>query len=221
MRQRSPFVRLAPLLAVLLGSGCAHGGFERPDDPVEEARLRLSALGATPDGALCAAERVDRGWALDALRASGPEEASRMAYAREEWRRTRAREANLSQASAAAAAAWDAKKVADAAQRAGDPDARLRSYRAMRAFDAWAGAAESRGVLGVRPGAASPSDEAWAAAEYASVWTEYFDTGDVETRNRLLDWLTTRSMDNRDLLRAYHDAFAAARRNACGAVTGR
>jgi hypothetical protein len=112
--------------------------------------------------------------------------------------------------------AWDDQDAAAQARRAGEPGARLRSYRAMQAFDAYADAAGSTGVRSVPAGEASPADAAWAAARYASVWTEYFGTEDAEARDQLLDWLTTRSMDNGDVLRAYHDDFAATLRNACG-----
>ena len=218
MRIRTRTTRLAVLVAALpLLGACAHVALQQPDDPVEEARVLLSDLtGLEGAPSQCAAEKVDQAWALTALRRSGAEEPARAGGGNQAWRNLRAGQANLSQASAATSGAWENQQSAAQAQRAGEPDARLRSYWAMRAFDSYVGAAESRGVRSVRRGEGSPADDAWAAARYASVWTEYFDTDDLEARNQLLDWLTSRSMENHDVLTEYHGAFSAALRNACG-----
>ncbi len=205
MRIRTRTTRLAVLVAALpLLGACAHVALQQPYDPVEEARVLLSYLTAL-EGApsQCAAEKVDQAWALTALRRSGAEEPARARGGNQAWRNLRAGQANLSQASAATSGAWENQQSAAQAQRRASP---------TRGFGATGPCARStatwrRGEHGRAQrarGEGSPSDDAWAAARYASVCTEYFDTDHVEARNQLLDWLTSRSMDNHDVLTDYH-----------------
>jgi hypothetical protein len=56
-----------------------------------------------------------------------------------------------------------------------------------------------------------------AAAQYARIWTEYLKAPeDAQERDALLDWLTTRSMDDLAMLRDYHRDFGRALRKKRG-----
>lgn len=199
--------------AVLATGACAHLEYEAADDPVEEARLRLSSITGAEGDVICAAQSVERETGLQALRDNGvvqPLSANPQAR----WREFQARGMNLSQASTQMSQAWENGKKAQTDQYNGVPNAYLMGNYAMSQFDAAFGAASNpRPPRRPRP---ERSEDSWARAQYATVWTEFFSApAGSEERDRMLDWLTSRSMANLAVLRTYHEEFSGALKNAC------
>ena len=204
------------LLAVWVVTGCAHVEFKAPDDPVEEARLRLADIVAAPGDVICAASEVEGDRGLSALQSLGPH------YPREagvsgtrQFRAYQSQQMNLSQASALLSQSQANYKSAQVNIYNGVPGAYDMARWAMYSFDA-AHSAIVNPTPGRRTGP-SKTETSMASAQYAMVWTEYFTTSDdPETRGHLLDWLTTRSMDDYGQLRAYHRDFRRALKRKCG-----
>ena len=196
-------------------SGCAHGGFKAPEDPVEEARLRLDEILSAQGDVVCAARVVEGDWGLRALRGLGsnaPESWTPDTPAGLRWRSYQASQMNLSQASAHRSAALANAKTAETNAYYGVPGAHLMGQYAMYQFDAVHAAITSRPAAR-RKGSSSVTV---AAAQYATVWTEYLSAEDAaEGRDQVLDWLTTRSMANLHELRTYHKDFLRALRKKC------
>lgn len=210
LRVRSGSLPLLPFLLV----ACAHAPPAQQADPVEQARMLLSELVAADGTSLCAARMVD-GQRLERVLAANPNaitDRDRRYYG---GRGDPSEGMNLSQASAQMSQAYESARQADAQVRAGVPGAFLRSEWARSDFDAHAAAASrSRGW---KP--ATSDTDAWAALQMATVWTDYFGMEPGADRDELLDWLTSRSLQNPDVLEDYHADFRRAREG-CGREGG-
>lgn len=204
-----------PLVAILLSvASCAHAEFAAPDTATE-ASLRIDDLSSEEGDLLCAANRVELERGFQALKDARAEQLGVQRESRR-WLQHEARAMNLSQASSGMSRALAEAATAAEADRQGDSDAKQRRRRALQEFDIYASAAVSSGERPVNVGDASKADLSWKAAQYAMVWTEFFgQPTDSEDRTLLLQWLTSRSADDIEVLRAYHEDFRAALRHAC------
>jgi hypothetical protein len=213
---RSGFRVMALLVAGAMPA-CAHGGFKAPDDPVEEARLRLNEVLGAPGDVVCAAQVVEGEWGLQALQGLGSPEAKPRftgVAASTRWRAYQASQMSLSQASQELSQSLADYKTAQANAYNGVSGARRMAHYAMAQFDAVHQAVTSR------PAVKRQSRDAGASvanAQYATVWTEYLSAEEAtEGRDQILDWLTTRSVANLPELRSYHQDFLRALRKKCG-----
>lgn len=207
------------LVFLVAAAGCAHGGFRAPEDPVEEARLRLGEILSAEGDVACAAERVegDRGMAaLLSLGASGGDSWEPRTPSMHRWRSYQAQQMNLSQASAQLAQAEANYQTAQANAFNGVPNAQRLGEYAMWSFDALYAGITTTGPSGLRRKDGKTRGGSVSGAQYATVWTQYFSTDLEDTaRDEVLDWLTTRSLANLDELRTYHEEFARALKR-CG-----
>jgi hypothetical protein len=198
--------------------GCAHGGLRTPDDPVEEARLRLGEILGAQGDVVCAAQSLEAARGMAALRGLGSGDAQAWqpsVPSMSRWRSFQTTQMNLSQASVLLAQSVDNANTARTNARNGVPDAQRMTLYAMYEFDAIHSAITNPGVAGPR-GSSSRSHHSLAEAQYATVWTQYFTAGEgADQRGEILDWLTTRSMDNLALLEAYHRDFFRTLRRRC------
>ncbi len=121
---------------------------------------------------------------------------------------------NLSQASTQLSQAYESGKAAAADQRAGMPGAQHAASLAAAQYDATL-AAISTSSRATR-GRGHSAEEALARAQYATVWADFFETDpESEARGQLLDWLTSRSVQNLEMLRGYHTDFRDALKQPC------
>ena len=202
----------------VFAAGCAHVEFKAPDDPVEEARLRLADITGAEGNLVCAASEVEGDRGLEALQSLGPEyplDGSRTTSGAYNFRQYQYRQLNLSQASALLSQSLDNYNTAQTNIYNGVPNAHAMARGAMSAFDA----AHST-IVNPNPQrrrGPTRTERSMASAQYAMVWTEYFSMGDDPGfQGQLLDWLTTRSMDNFQELRSYHRDFHRALKRKCG-----
>jgi len=208
--KRASYVALL-LLGCVAVEGCAHAPVQT-GDPVEDTRVLLSEL-AGADGT-CAAGQVLRDPAfLDPSFWSGSNGPLLGAQSGPVDRSLGRSELNLSQASAAMSQTWEFQRSVDANARAGLPTP--------------GGALPGSGATGLAypaPSAAGDgkADEAaiydrWSRSYFASGWAFYFDAQtSVDARNDVLDALTSWSLNDPSLLRAYHARFLRASRRDCG-----
>lgn len=191
--------------------GCAHAPVQT-GDPVEDARALLSELAAA-DGT-CAAGHVMRDLTfLDPTSRSLSQGPHLGAQTRPVDHGLGKSALNLSQASAAMSQTWEFQRSVDGNARAGLPVP--------------GGARPGSGEVGLAQlPPSSPGDEdadaagvyaRWSRSYFASGWTIYFDAGtDEDTRNAVLDTLTSWSLNDPSLLRAYWARFNRASRRDCG-----
>jgi len=188
---------------------------------VEEARVRLTEVLDAEGDVVCAAEAVEGNWGMTALRSLGPQE-SRVPERWSPslgsgWRSYQVQQMNLSQASAQMSQALANEQTARANAYLGQPGASAMAYYAMRSFDAaHAAATATLPQSRRRGGGASGIRASISSAQYATVWTEYLKApAEAEERGALLDWLTTRSMTNLEVLRTYQKDFNRALTRQC------
>jgi hypothetical protein len=213
----SPHLRLAPLVGALTLAACAHSEFESSDPATEVAR-RIEDITSAEGEVVCAAQRVDSQRMVAALFGIHTTVEGKTEPAIRSGPRIPTRSGpNLSQISAAAAGA-----LAGARQANGETGglARYRQRTNEREFDRYMNLAtrQVRPGMGFVRGAGvrTSLEERGAAADYSTVWLEYFYRRDVGVEaGGILEWLRSRSQTDLEALRSYHDAFREALEVGC------
>ena len=210
--------RRAPIFGAIILAACAHAEFES-SDPATEVALRLDDITSAEGEPLCAAQRVDSQRMVEALFGirtdlEGAPEAARW------YSRSPGTSGNLSQISSQAAAAYARGQQASGERREGEAGAAERMRAAQAQFNRYLSAAS--GSAGVRrvsaggPRASTSLERRGAAADYSTVWLEYFYRRDVGVEaGGILEWLRSRSQTDLEALRSYHDAFREALELGC------
>jgi hypothetical protein len=192
--------------AVLVLGGCAHVAPGSPADPVEAARARLETLLSSEGDVQCAAQTVEglsRRLAPQTDVLNKPTDGARRYLA---WK---VGSMDLSQAAAIQARLMGELLQASAALQNSTPGAEAWLSGAMWRYNAFSDALQA-------PGGTNGGNERMAAVQFASVWREYFSAPEEsEDRGALLDWLTSRSLEDPGLLRAYQSEFDKALRTKC------
>lgn len=198
---------------VAVAGACAHGGTTSDHDPVVETMLVMSDLADADRGAVCASDRVEADRSLEALRTARSERVVTRARPSAAWVAGRGRDMNLSQASELTAQSVDRMQ---AEARSTEPGAGVRRARAMAFFEAYSEITSDRGVRSLRPGQPSPSEVRWAAADFATVWSDYFQSPEGSDEQALaLDWLTGQAMAHPEMLVDYKSDFDRALNGLC------
>ena len=211
-------IRHASFFGAIILAACAHAEFES-SDPATEVDRRLDDITSAEGEPLCAAQRVDSQRMVEALFGLRTDLEGTMEPAPRSGPRVRApaRTQNLSQVSAAAAGALASVQLAN-----GETGglARYQQLANQREFERYMNLASQD----VRPGmgfvrgprARTSLEESGAAADYSTVWLEYFYRRDVGVEaGGILEWLRSRSRTDLEALRSYHAAFREALELGC------
>jgi len=195
--------------AALVLGGCAHVAPGSPEDPVEAARARLETLVSSEGDVECAAQAVE---GLSSRLVPQTEVLKRPEFidGRRRYLAWKVGSMDLSQSGAIQARLMEEVLQASEAVQKGTPGAAAWVSSAMVRYTAFSDASLQA------PSGASGEEEAMAAAQFASVWGAYFSAPEKsEDRAAFLDWLTSRSLQDPSLLRAYQAEFDKALRTKC------
>ncbi|HSW30401.1 MAG TPA: hypothetical protein VLH75_13030 [Longimicrobiales bacterium] len=195
--------------AVLVLGGCAHVAPGSPADPVEAAQARLETLLSSEGDVQCAAQAVVGPSERLALRADVLQRHPFASRSRR-YRAWKVSSMDLSQAGAIQARLMGQIMQASDAVQNGTKEATAWVSAAMWQYD------ELSKALIRAPGGANGGDGRISAVEFAAVWRDYFSAPEgSDDRAALLEWLTSRSLQDPSLLRAYQAEFDKALRTKC------